>query len=128
MKTSTLSTIFTLSILLNITTYAEEANVHHVVLFDLKDGVTSEEIEELITVGEALLAGIPGVLEVSINKKAREDRAAHIKDYDIALYVLWESNGTGSVYAPHILHQAFLKLYRPMIASVKVIDFYGNVK
>ena len=114
------------TILFSASAFAGEPNVHHVVLFDLKDGVTPERVEELIAVGEALLSQIPGVLEVSINKKAREDRDVHIKDYDVALYVKWENNETGNVYAPHMLHQTFLKLYKPLFAGLKVIDFYGN--
>jgi hypothetical protein len=101
-------------------------NVHHVVLINLKDGVTPNQIEEMITVGKALLSKIPGVLEVSFGKKAREDRPVHIKDYDIALYVKWENNETGNVYLPHILHQTFLKLYAPQATGMRIIDFYGN--
>ena len=121
-----MSLVLVTTILFSASAFAGEANVHHVVLFDMKDNVTPEQVEELITVGEALLAQIPGVLEVSINKKAREDRGVHIKAYDIALYVKWENNKTGNVYSPHILHQSFLKLYKPLFAGVKVIDFYGN--
>ena len=105
---------------------AGEACVHHVVLFDLKDDVTPDQIEEFITVGEALLSQIPGVKEVSLNKKAREDRKIHIKDYDLALYVRWENNEAGNVYGPHPLHQTLLKLYKSQWAGVRVIDFYGK--
>ena len=100
--------------------------VHHVVLFDLKDDVTPEQIKEFIIVGEALISQIPGVQEVSLNKKAREDRNIHIKDYDVALYVRWENNEAGDVYGPHPLHQTVLKLYKPQRAGVKIIDFYGK--
>lgn len=126
MRTFILTMVLVTTILLSASVFADEANVHHVVLFDLKDDVTPEQIEEMMTVGEALLSDIPGVLEVSINKKAREDRDVHIKDYDVALYVKWENNETGNVYAPHVLHQTFLKLYKPLFAGVKVLDFYGN--
>ncbi len=114
------------TILFSASAFAGEANVHHVVLLDLKDDVTPEQVEEFITVGEALISQIPGVLEVSINKKARDDKDFHIKDYDVGLYVKWENIETGKVYMPHILHQTFLKLYGPLVAGMKVIDFYGN--
>ena len=106
--------------------FAGEACVHHVVLFDLKDEVTPEQITEFITVGTALLSQIPGVQEVSINKKARDDREIHIKDYDVALYVRWENNEAGNVYGPHPLHQTLIKLYKSQWAGVRVIDFYGK--
>jgi hypothetical protein len=126
MKKILMAIVLVTTILFSASAFAGEANVHHVVLFDLKDDVTPEQIEEFIIVGEALLSQIPGVLEVSINKKAREDRAIHIKEYDVALYVKWENNEAGNVYSPHTLHQTLLKLYKSQWAGVKVIDFYGN--
>jgi hypothetical protein len=114
------------TILFNASVFAGESCVHHVVLFDLKDDVTPAQIEEFIAVGEALISQIPGVQEVSINKKAKDDRAIHIKDYDMAAYIRWENLQTGKVYGPHPLHQTFLKLYKSQWAGVKVIDFYGN--
>ena len=124
MKKIILPIILATTILFSTSVFAGEACVHHVVLFDLKDDVTPEQIEEFVTVGEALLSQIPGVKDVSINKKAREDRDIHIKDYDMALYVRWENNEAGNVYGPHPLHQTLLKLYKSQWAGVKVIDFY----
>jgi len=126
MRTFLLTIVVVTAILFGAPAFAGQAQVHHIVLFDLKDNVTEKQIEEMITVGVALLADIPGVLEVSINKKARQDRKVHIKDYDVALYVRWKDNKTGDVYGPHVLHQSFLKLYKPLVAGIKVIDFYGN--
>ena len=126
MKKFIMAMVLVTTILFSASAFAGEPNVHHVVLIDLKDDVTPEQVEELITVGEALISHIPGVLEVSINKKARDDRDIHIKDYDLVLYVKWESLETGKVYGPHILHQSFLKLYGPLVASLKIIDAYGN--
>jgi hypothetical protein len=40
--------------------------------------------------------------------------------------VKWENIETGKVYAPHVLHQSLLKLYKPLFVGLKVIDFYGN--
>ena len=55
--------------LFSASAFAGEANVYHVVLFDLKDEVTPEQVEEMNTVGKVLLSQIPGVLEVSMGKK-----------------------------------------------------------
>ncbi|NIO07352.1 MAG: Dabb family protein [Deltaproteobacteria bacterium] len=106
--------------------FAGEPNANHLVLVDLKDDVTPEQVEEFITVSKALLLQIPGVLEASIGKKALENRDIHIKDYDVALYVKWENIETGKVYGSHILHQTLLKLYKSLFAGLKIIDFYGN--
>jgi hypothetical protein len=95
-------------------------------LIDLKEGVTPEQIEDCITVSKALISNIPGVLEVSINKKALDNREIHIKDYDLGVVVKWENIETGKVYGPHILHQTWYKLHKPLIESIKLMDFYGN--
>jgi Stress responsive A/B Barrel Domain len=126
MKKFIMAIILVTAILVSVPAFAGEPNVHHVVLLNLKDGATPQQVEEMITVGKALLSKIPGVLEVSFGKKAREDRPVHIKDYDYAIYVKWENNGTGNVYGPHILHQTLLKLYGPLFTRLRIIDFYGN--
>ena len=114
------------TVLFSASAFAGEPNVYHVVLLDLKDDVTPEQVEEMITVAKALISQIPGVLEVSMGKKALDNRKQHIKDYDVGVCVKWENLETGKVYGPHILHKSFLKLYWPLVADFKLIDFYGN--
>ena len=126
MKKFIMAMVLVTTILFSASAFAGEPNVHHVVLLDLKNDVTPKQVEEFITVGKALLSQIPGVLEVSIGKKARDDRGYHIKDYDVGLYVKWENVETAKVYGPHILHQSLLKLFKPLLAGMRVIDFYGN--
>ena len=126
MKKLNIVMIIVAILLFNVSAFAGEGNVYHVVLLNLKEGVTPEQTEEMITVCKALLSQIPGVLEVSLGKKALDNRDVHIKDYDMALCVKWETIETGQVYGPHILHKSFLKLYGPLVSGMKVIDFYGN--
>jgi hypothetical protein len=126
MKKLILAIVLVTTIIFSVSAFAGDANVYHMFLVNLKDNVTPEQVEEMITVGNALLSKIPGVLEASIGKKALDDRDIHIKDYDVAGIVKWENIETGKTYGPHILHQTFLKLYKPLIAGIKVIDFYGN--
>jgi hypothetical protein len=126
MKKLNMAMVFVTILLFSASAFAGGPTVFHIGLIDLKDGVTAEQVEELIIVTQALISKIPGVLEVSINKKAIDDRDIHIKDYDVGLCVKWENIETGKVYGPHILHQTWYKLHKPMIEGIKVIDFYGN--
>ncbi len=126
MKKFIMAIVLITTILFSASAFAGEANVYHVFLLDLKDDVTPQQVEEIITVGKALISQIPGVLEFSIGKKALDNRAIHIKEYDVAGYAKWEKLETGKVYGPHILHQSFLKLFKPLVAGAKVIDFYSN--
>ena len=102
--------------------------LHHVVLFDLKESTSAEDKAKIVTAGETLLSKIPGVVDVQLGDKAREDRKVHIKNYDLALYVQFESNADLDVYAPHEKHQEFIKIVSPMLEEdgIKVIDFYGG--
>lgn len=126
MKKLILTMVLFTTILFGASVFASGPPVFHIGLIDLKEGVTPEQIEECIIVTQALISKIPGVLEVSINKKAIDDRDIHIKDYDVGLCVKWENLETGKVYGPHILHKTWYKLHKPLIESIKVIDFYGN--
>jgi hypothetical protein len=126
MKNFIIAMVIVITFLFSGSALAGGGNVHHVVLFDLKDDVTPEQVEECITVGKALLSQIPGVLEVTLGKKAQDHRKIHVKDYDLGLYVKWENIETGKVYGPHILHQTLIKLFKPQWAGVRVIDFYGD--
>jgi hypothetical protein len=126
MKKLNMAMVLVTILLFSASAFAGGPAVFHIGLIDLKDDVTAEQVEELIIVTQALISNIPGVLEVSINKKAIDDRDIHIKDYDVGLCVKWENIETGKGYGPHILHQTWYKLHKPMIQGIKVIDFYGN--
>ena len=121
------STLMLLTAILSATlSPAWATTVHHIVLFTFKPGISAAQIDEFITVGEALLEDIEGVLSLSIDRQARSDRPVHITDYDVALYAQWQDQAVADHYADHILHRAFIQLYQPAIEKIQVIDFYGN--
>ena len=126
MKKLSMGMVFITIILFTAPLFAAGPPVYHIALLRLKDGVTPEQVEALITVSQALISKIPGVLEVGMNKKAIDDRDIHIKDYDIGVCVKWENIETGKVYGPHILHKTWYKLHKDLFESIRVIDFYGN--
>lgn len=102
--------------------------INHVVLLDLKEATSTKDKIKIVKAGKALLSKIPGVLEVQLGNKAREERKVHIKNYDLALYVKFESSADLDVYGPHENHREFIKIIRPMLEEdgIKVIDFYGG--
>ncbi|MCT7986042.1 Dabb family protein [Laspinema sp. A4] len=103
-----------------------EPPVHHIVLIKLQPDVTPEEIEQTIEDNRRLISAIPGVLEVSLGPKARDDRDVHLKDYNLGLYVKLSQNADLDIYGPHPNHQEFLRRNRAKIANIQVIDFYGE--
>ena len=102
--------------------------LHHIVLFALQESISAQDQAKIVTTGKTLLSAIPGVVEVQLGDKARENRKVHIKNYDLALYVQFESNADLDVYSPHENHQEFIKILSPMLEEngLKVIDFYGG--
>ncbi|MGB2924313.1 MAG: Dabb family protein, partial [Limnothrix sp.] len=78
-----------------------ENAVHHIVLFELAVTTTGVDAQTIIDDGVALLSEIPGVLEVDLGLKARQDREIHIKNYQLGLYVKLKSNDDLDVYSPH---------------------------
>jgi hypothetical protein len=103
-----------------------EKSVHHIVLFELPDSTTPEAIASIIDDGVALLSQIPGVINVELGLKAREDRDVHIKNYQLGLYVHLQSNGDLDVYSPHPNHQEFLARHKAKWTKVQVLDFFGK--
>ena len=105
-----------------------EKTLHHIVLFNLKDSISTTDRAKIVTAGETLLSEIPGVIDVQLGDKAREDREVHIKNYDLALHIQFKSNADLDVYSPHEKHQEFVKLVSPMLEEdgIQVIDFYGR--
>jgi hypothetical protein len=99
---------------------------YHIVLIDLLDTTTEAEIAELITDTQTSIASIPGVLAVDIGPKIRDDRDVHIRDYDLAVYVKFDSATALDAYGPHPTHQAFLERHRHLWSGIRIIDFVGS--
>ena len=103
-----------------------ENSVHHIVLFELKEDITKAETLSIIDDGIELLGKIPGVINVDLGLKARENRDVHIKNYQLALYVFLRSNADLDIYSPHTNHQEFLVRHKAKWTNVQVIDFFGK--
>lgn len=99
---------------------------YHIVLVDLLDTTTDADIDALIADAKASIAAIPGVLAVDLGPKIRDDRDVHIRDYDLAVYVQFNSAAALDAYGPHPSHQAFIERQRHLWSSIRVIDFMGS--
>lgn len=97
--------------------------VLHVVLVQFKAGVSAPQRARTLAQSITHLRAIPGVLGVDAGLKARDDRPIHIRDYDGAILVRLANEAALDSYGPHPAHQAFLQVYGPLFAQVRVIDF-----
>lgn len=100
--------------------------LHHLVLFELANNVSEAKVQRIIDDGIELLSQIPGVLDVDLGIKARENRDVHLKNYQLGLYVKLQGEAALDVYSPHEYHQEFLARHKSKWTSVQVVDFFGN--
>lgn len=106
--------------------FSEKQPVNHIVLFHLKPTTSEADVSAMLSDAKVLLKKIPGVLDVTIGRKALDNRDVHIKDYEVGLYIKLSEVSDLKVYAPSPEHQEFMRKNSQKIDSFKVIDFYGT--
>jgi hypothetical protein len=99
--------------------------VVHVVLFALEPGAKPGDAAELMADSRRLLEQIPGVEAVWVGRKAKDDREAHVKDYEVGLLVRVRGLADLGSYAAHPRHRELVDKWRGR-ARWKVIDFYAE--
>ena len=109
--------------------WAEPQPVYHVVLLTLKPSVTQQQSEQVMSDTLHMLKNIPGVLEVAVGNKARDNRPQHIKNYHLAILVTLKSEAALDVYGPHPEHRQFIAKHKDKFESFQVADFerWGQV-
>ena len=100
--------------------------LHHLVLVSFTESSTAEQRQQVVDDSLTLLQQIPGVETVAAGRKARADRPVHIKDYDVAIYVRLSDEKALDAYSAHPKHVQLLQRNKPVIASIKVIDFFSE--
>ncbi|HEX6736998.1 MAG TPA: Dabb family protein [Vicinamibacteria bacterium] len=104
---------------------ASQPAVVHVVLFTLEPGAKPEDAAELIADSRRLLAQVPGVEDIRVGRKAKDDRDVHVKDYEVGLLVRVRGLTDLAAYAAHPKHRELVEKWRGR-ARWKVIDFFAE--
>ena len=95
------------------------ARIGHVVLLSLNDPA---DAPELIESSRAVLGPIPGITTLGVGTHLETGRAALINDYDVALYIGFETEADYTAYLVHPDHVAYVDAWRPRLASIRIID------
>ena len=95
-------------------------------LVEFKQDVTSEQQGEVSDQARAMLSEIPVVEEIYIGPKARQNRAVHIKNYDVAIYIRLQHEDDIDAYRSHPLHRRFLQQNKHKFAWIQVVDFVAT--
>jgi hypothetical protein len=97
----------------------------HMVFFTLKDH--SKGSREKFAAGcEKYLKEIPGAIHFSLGEQAEdvEEPVVSVRDFDVALHVIFENKAARDAYLVHTKHKAFVAEYRPSFEKVRVFDSY----
>lgn len=93
--------------------------VHHLVWFQLKDGITAEEKTQLKAGLEGLTPEIPQIIELHCG----EDFSGRSRGFEWGLYVRFASREDGQIYDKHPAHQAFIANCKHLWKDVQALDF-----
>ena len=94
----------------------------HAVYFDVTNDAESAELARDC---ERLLAGIPGVLQLEVGRRAEEfDRPVNDAEFDVALFVVFADRGAHDGYQVHPRHRELVESWTPRLASLRVCDYW----
>ena len=95
------------------------ARSSHAVLLKLED---PSERAALLADCDAMLPGIPGVSSYAAGRHLDVGRPTVDGDYDIGLYIGFETEADYAGYVDHPDHVAFVEAWKPRLAWIRVHD------
>ncbi len=102
---------------------AKENNtlIRHVVCFKFKQDATTNQIQEVETEFGALKNKIPGILSLEWGLNNSPENLS--KEFTHCFIVSFVDENARQTYLPHPDHKAFVKILKPILDDVFVIDF-----
>jgi hypothetical protein len=94
----------------------------HMVFFTLKDS-SQEARQRFVASCQKYLTGHKGTASFSIGVKAEDvEEPVSVKDFDVALHVVFEDRASRDVYLEHPRHKQFVEENKASFARVRVFD------
>ncbi|QDU38300.1 Stress responsive A/B Barrel Domain protein [Maioricimonas rarisocia] len=99
--------------------------LRHVVLFKFKEDATKEQIREV----EEAFAELPSKIDAIHDYEwgTNNSPEGHDKGFTHCFLVTFRDEAGRSEYLPHPAHQAFVKVLRPILDDVTVVDYWASV-
>jgi len=101
------------------------ALIGHVVFVELND---SSEYDELLADSDSMLATIESVRTYSAGKHIDTGRSSVLNDYDLAIYLGFESVDDLAAYVADEQHVAFVNLWKPKLKALRVYGIHDPSK
>lgn len=95
------------------------AFISHVVFIALRDPA---DRAALLADSESMLASIPGVVSFAAGEHLDTGRTNIVADYDIGLYIGFDSEAAYAAYVTHPAHVAYLDKWRSRVESLRIYD------
>ncbi len=97
------------------------AAVNHVVFIKLTDPADSKA---LIADSDALLGSIPEVVSYYAGQHVEIGRGTVIKDYDVGLFVGFDSVADYEAYLAHPNHVGLVETWKPRMQWLRIYDIF----
>lgn len=95
--------------------------ISHIVFVELAD---DSDYSEILADSESMLATIPSVVSFAAGEHIDTGRSTVSSDYDLAIYLGFDSvEGLGS-YVDHNKHIAYVTKWKPRLSSLRVYDIH----
>lgn len=98
--------------------------LRHVVMFKFKDDARPEQIREVESEFRALKSRIPGVLSLEWGTNVSPEGLN--QGFTHCFFVSFPDAKARDAYLPHEAHQNFVKILRPVLDKVLVVDYVAK--
>ena len=96
--------------------------IAHMVFFKLKEQ-TPNAREKLVAACDKLVGGMTGIAYYSAGVIGENfEPAVSVRDFDVALHLVFEDKAAHAKYLPHPQHKAFIEEQKATFAGVRVFD------
>jgi hypothetical protein len=101
------------------------ALIGHIVFVELAD---PGDYAEILADSDAMLASIPSVITYAAGQHIDTGRSTIINDYDLAIYLGFDTiDGLGE-YVTHDQHVAYVTKWKPRLKALRVYDMHDSTK
>lgn len=97
------------------------AMIGHIVFVGLND---STDYDEILGDSESMLSSIPGVVSFAAGRHIDTGRASVIRDYDLAIYIGFDTIEDLAEYVESQSHIAFVTKWKPRLSALRVYDMH----
>ena len=122
LKIALLLSIFALSGCVSTQNQAPRtALIGHIVFVELRD---ASDYNEILADSDEMLATIPIVATYAAGQHIDTGRSTIINDYDLAIYLGFESVEALAGYVAHDQHVAYVTKWKPRLKELRVYDMH----